>query len=121
MLVTASDSRPCAVPIVCQPSEALNCFLRTKMDVLVLGGQLDACFIAKSEVGRWPLIGTIARLGRTVYVRRARSSTGRERDEMRVRMILCPTCGCKRCPKASDHDLACTGSNEPGQSGSVYA
>ena len=24
-------------PVVCQPSEALDCFLRTKMDVLVLG------------------------------------------------------------------------------------
>lgn len=36
------------------------------------------------------------------------------------RMILCPTCGNKRCPKASDHDLACTGSNEPGQPGSVH-
>lgn len=37
-----------------------------------------------------------------------------------TKMILCPTCGCKRCPKASDHDLACTDSNEPGQPGSVY-
>lgn len=37
-----------------------------------------------------------------------------------VMMILCPTCGNKRCPKASDHDLACTGSNESGQKGSVY-
>lgn len=36
------------------------------------------------------------------------------------RMILCPTCGNKRCPKASDHRLDCTGSNEPGQAGSVY-
>ena len=36
------------------------------------------------------------------------------------RMILCPTCGNKRCPKASDHSLACTGSNDPGQPGSVY-
>ena len=35
-------------------------------------------------------------------------------------MIVCPTCGNKRCPRASDHDLACTGSNEPGQPGSVY-
>lgn len=35
-------------------------------------------------------------------------------------MILCPTCGNKRCPHASDHRLACTGSNEPGQAGSVY-
>lgn len=42
------------------------------------------------------------------------------RNEVRMRMYGCPTCGNKRCPKASDHDLACTGSNEPGQPGSVY-
>lgn len=36
------------------------------------------------------------------------------------RMILCPVCGNKRCPHASDHELACTGSNEPGQPGSIY-
>ena len=36
------------------------------------------------------------------------------------RMIVCPTCGNKRCPKASDHTLACTGSNDPGQKGSAY-
>src|SRR3954452_15926119 len=27
-------------PIVCQPAEALDCFLRTKMDVLVLGNTI---------------------------------------------------------------------------------
>ncbi|SOS28062.1 hypothetical protein CFBP3846_03655 [Pseudomonas syringae pv. avii] len=37
-----------------------------------------------------------------------------------TKMILCPVCGCKRCPRASDHDLPCTDSNEPGQPGSVY-
>ncbi len=37
------------------------------------------------------------------------------------RMILCPECGNKRCPKASDHELKCTGSNEPGQIGSMYS
>ena len=36
------------------------------------------------------------------------------------RMLLCPTCGNKRCPKATDHTLACTDSNEPGQAGSIY-
>lgn len=36
------------------------------------------------------------------------------------RMIVCPTCGNKRCPHATDHNLACTGSNEPGQPGSRY-
>lgn len=35
-------------------------------------------------------------------------------------MILCPKCGNKRCPHASDHDLECTGSNEPGQAGSIH-
>lgn len=37
-----------------------------------------------------------------------------------VKMILCPTCGNKRCPKANDHRNECSGSNEPGQPGSAY-
>lgn len=36
------------------------------------------------------------------------------------KMILCGTCGHKRCPQASDHDLECTYSNDSGQPGSVY-
>jgi len=36
------------------------------------------------------------------------------------KMMLCSTCGNKRCPKATDHTLACTGSNAPGQEGSAY-
>ena len=40
------------------------------LDILVLGGVLDAAFIAKSEIARWPLIGLIGRLGRTVFVQR---------------------------------------------------
>ena len=35
-------------------------------------------------------------------------------------MIVCPTCGNKRCPHSTDHTLTCTGSNEPGQPGSRY-
>jgi hypothetical protein len=35
-------------------------------------------------------------------------------------MIVCSTCGNKRCPHATDHKLACTNSNEPGQPGSRY-
>lgn len=37
-----------------------------------------------------------------------------------VAMILCSECGNKRCPKASNHTLECTHSNEPGQPGSIY-
>jgi len=36
------------------------------------------------------------------------------------RMIVCPDCGNKRCPKASNHALKCTNSNEPNQAGSVF-
>jgi len=36
------------------------------------------------------------------------------------RFIVCPECGNKRCPKATDHNLNCTNSNEPGQNGSRY-
>lgn len=38
----------------------------------------------------------------------------------RTRMIVCETCGNKRCPHATDTSLACTGSNAPGQAGSKY-
>jgi len=34
--------------------------------------------------------------------------------------IVCPNCGNKRCPQATDHTLECTNSNEPGQEGSRY-
>jgi hypothetical protein len=37
-----------------------------------------------------------------------------------LRMIVCETCGNKRCPHGTDCDLPCTGSNEPGQQGSIY-
>jgi hypothetical protein len=37
-----------------------------------------------------------------------------------TRMVVCAICDNKRCPHATDHDYPCTGSNEPGQAGSVY-
>lgn len=37
-----------------------------------------------------------------------------------MRMVLCPICGNKRCPKATHHVFECTGSNEAGQVGSSY-
>ncbi len=56
------------------------------VDILTLGGVLEGCFISKEEVRRWPVIRTVARLGRTVFVSRRASSTGRERDDMRDRL-----------------------------------
>ena len=34
-------------------------------------------------------------------------------------MVVCPTCGNKRCPHATEHNNAGTNSNEPGQPGSI--
>jgi 1-acyl-sn-glycerol-3-phosphate acyltransferase len=53
------------------------------VDVPVAGGILDGRFVAKGDIARWPLVSTIARLGRTVFVSRQRGSTARERDVMR--------------------------------------
>lgn len=56
------------------------------IDVPVVGGRLFACFVAKEEVGGWPVVGTVARLGRTLFVSRQRKATGRERDDMSLRL-----------------------------------
>jgi 1-acyl-sn-glycerol-3-phosphate acyltransferase len=57
------------------------------LDILVLGSQLRACFVAKQELRRWPLIATVARLGRSVFVRRRRGSVLHERDDMHARLV----------------------------------
>lgn len=56
------------------------------LDIAVLGGCLHACFISKDDITRWPLVSSVARLGRTVFVSRQRASTGREMDLMRARL-----------------------------------
>lgn len=56
------------------------------LDILVLGGVLEACFVAKAEVGTWPLVRTVARLGRTVFVSRRRGTTGAEAEALRGRL-----------------------------------
>lgn len=44
-----------------------------------------------------------------------------ESGEICTFMILFKECGNKRCPKATDHTLECTNSNEPNQKGSIYS
>jgi lyso-ornithine lipid O-acyltransferase len=53
------------------------------VDIPVIGGVLPGCFVAKGDIANWPVISTIARLGRTVFVSRTRATTGKERDTMR--------------------------------------
>jgi hypothetical protein len=37
-----------------------------------------------------------------------------------MRFNVCPICGNKRCPHATDHNYECTNSNDVGQTGSFY-
>jgi 1-acyl-sn-glycerol-3-phosphate acyltransferase len=56
------------------------------LDIPAVGGVLRACFVSKDEVAGWPIIGTIARLGRSIFVSRSRQGIGRERDDMQARL-----------------------------------
>ena len=42
------------------------------LDILVISSLFPVSFIAKSEVGTWPLFGTLARLQRSIFVERQR-------------------------------------------------
>jgi lyso-ornithine lipid O-acyltransferase len=45
----------------------------TYLDILVYSAARPFLFVAKSEVRRWPFLGTMARLGGTIFVDRGRS------------------------------------------------
>ncbi len=57
------------------------------LDIVVLSAATPCSFIAKREVGTWPLFGTMARLQRTIFVDRTRRlSTVDRRDDMSERL-----------------------------------
>ena len=56
-------------------------------DIPAVGGVIRGCFVSKDDVAGWPIIGTIARLGRTIFVSRNRAGTLRERDEMQAKLV----------------------------------
>lgn len=56
-------------------------------DIPVLGGVVDAAFVAKSEVEGFALVGWLANLARTVYVERDRRATaGDQRNAIAERL-----------------------------------
>ena len=40
------------------------------LDIVLLGSQLDAVFVAKHEMARWPVFGTLARFVDTIFIER---------------------------------------------------
>jgi 1-acyl-sn-glycerol-3-phosphate acyltransferase len=57
-------------------------------DILVFSAVARVSFIAKHEVAKWPLFGTLARLQETVFIERERrSQTVEARDMIRKRLL----------------------------------
>lgn len=56
------------------------------MDIPALGSVLTACFIAKGEVGQWPVVSLIARLGRTLFVSRKVATAAKENADILNRL-----------------------------------
>jgi 1-acyl-sn-glycerol-3-phosphate acyltransferase len=55
------------------------------LDIMVLAGASGTAFVAKEEVGQWPVIGWLARLNRSVFVARsARSAVRHQADSLRA-------------------------------------
>lgn len=53
------------------------------LDILVLAAQGPVTFVSKAEVARWPVMGALARMGGTVFVRReSRTDAARASDQM---------------------------------------
>jgi len=52
------------------------------LDIPVIGGLLNASFIAKKEVRSWPVFGFLARLQQTAFIDRARRSARQGSDQV---------------------------------------
>jgi 1-acyl-sn-glycerol-3-phosphate acyltransferase len=57
------------------------------LDIIVIGALVDAAFVAKREVGQWPGIGFLAKLGRTVFIERRARRSKEQKDEMIGRLL----------------------------------
>lgn len=57
------------------------------LDIPVFSALIDATYIAKSEVGGWPLFGWIAKLTRAILVKRDGRDVGAQRHEIQARLL----------------------------------
>jgi 1-acyl-sn-glycerol-3-phosphate acyltransferase len=56
-------------------------------DIPILSAVAPVSFVAKMEVGQWPFFGTLARLQRTIFIRRERAKALEDRDTIRKRLL----------------------------------
>jgi 1-acyl-sn-glycerol-3-phosphate acyltransferase len=57
------------------------------LDIPVLSAVAPVSFVAKIEVAQWPFFGTLARLQRTIFIRRERGKALEDRDTIRRRLL----------------------------------
>jgi len=55
-------------------------------DITILGGLVEGSFVAKSEIGKWPFFGWLAKLQRTVFVDRRVRTTAKQRGDLGARL-----------------------------------
>lgn len=57
------------------------------LDIVVLGSDVGTCFVSKSEVASWPVVGWLARQGGTLFIHRGRhESAERIAHDMTLRL-----------------------------------
>ncbi len=57
------------------------------LDIVVLGSLIEGCFVAKSEVANWPFFGWLAKLSRTVFVKRENKREARDQRDRLVNQM----------------------------------
>ena len=66
--------------------QLLVCNHISYLDIIALGAAAEGAFVAKSEIAKWPVIGLMARAGRSVFVDRRRTATGAARNQIQERL-----------------------------------
>ncbi|MCC3862506.1 lysophospholipid acyltransferase family protein [Pseudemcibacter aquimaris] len=56
------------------------------LDIPVLASMTDGIFVAKADVAKWPVIGFLAKIGRTQFVSRKATKAIAERDQIASRL-----------------------------------
>ena len=62
------EGKPAAAPLIIAANHI------SWLDISVIGSVLPVSFVSKAEVAGWPVVGTLARLQRTVFIGRTRRS-----------------------------------------------
>ena len=55
-------------------------------DIVALGSLIAGDFIAKADIAKWPVLGIMAKAGRSVFIDRRRSATSNARDQIQERL-----------------------------------